>query len=87
MQYQGFNENLFQVLLVLKIVFKPTLINVGLFGNKVRHLHWHIIPRYEGDSNWGGVPWPNNPLYLSAESYGDLAKKIGEAFKGIRDAR
>lgn len=85
--YAAFNSELKEVLRALKIVFKPTLLNVGMFGNKVRHLHWHIIPRYEGDSNWGDVPWPNKPIYLSAEEYRVLALSIRDTLKEGVNAR
>jgi diadenosine tetraphosphate (Ap4A) HIT family hydrolase len=35
----------------------PHHINVASLGNQIDHLHWHIIPRYEGDSRWGPPIW------------------------------
>jgi diadenosine tetraphosphate (Ap4A) HIT family hydrolase len=42
----------------IKAEFKADRMNYASLGNVVAQLHWHIIPRYEGDSNWGGPPWP-----------------------------
>lgn len=83
----NFNLDLLKIIRAIKSVFEPTLINVGMFGNKIRHLHWHIIPRYEGDSNWGGVPWPNKPLKLSKKEYRDRAIMINRALQEAQDGR
>ena len=32
-------------------------INFVKFGNVCSHLHWHIIPRYEGEAHLGKNPW------------------------------
>ena len=39
---------------------RPDHMNVALLGNVVRHLHWHIIPRYRSDPRWGAPIWPTN---------------------------
>jgi diadenosine tetraphosphate (Ap4A) HIT family hydrolase len=38
-------------------VTNPDHMNVAALGNQIAHLHWHIIPRYENDSRWGGPIW------------------------------
>ena len=38
--------------------FKPKKLNYELLGNTDQHLHWHIFPRYENESN------PNSPVWL-----------------------
>jgi len=38
-------------------VFEPKILNIELLGNKVPHLHWHIIPRYSVD------PLPEKPIW------------------------
>ncbi|HZI78316.1 MAG TPA: HIT family protein [Vicinamibacterales bacterium] len=40
---------------------RPDHMNVESLGNIVPHLHWHIIPRYVGDPQWGVPVW-TNPL-------------------------
>jgi ATP adenylyltransferase len=44
----------------LTAVCKPDLMNYASLGNIVRHLHWHIVPRYASDPRWGA------PIYTSS---------------------
>lgn len=37
--------------------FKPKKLNYELLGNTDKHLHWHIIPRYEDDQNPTAPVW------------------------------
>lgn len=41
----------------LQKVFNPDKINYELLGNKVPHLHWHIIPRFKEDPAWSDPVW------------------------------
>ncbi len=43
----------------LTAVCKPDLMNYASLGNIIRHLHWHIVPRYKSDPRWGA------PIYTS----------------------
>jgi diadenosine tetraphosphate (Ap4A) HIT family hydrolase len=38
-------------------VMAPHKINLASFGNMVPHMHWHIIPRYEGDAHFPNPVW------------------------------
>ena len=37
--------------------FQPWKMNYSCYGNVVPHLHWHLFPRYESDSDREQVPW------------------------------
>jgi len=37
--------------------FKPDKMNYELLGNRVSHLHWHVVPRYKTDPCWGNPIW------------------------------
>jgi len=50
-----FCEDMNRVAEAVYRALKPRKINYELLGNKVPHLHWHVIPRYESDQ----IPeWP-----------------------------
>lgn len=37
--------------------FKPWKMNHACLGNQLQHVHWHIMPRYESDSDRFHNPW------------------------------
>jgi diadenosine tetraphosphate (Ap4A) HIT family hydrolase len=76
-----FNADMIRVAQAIKKVFKPDLINYAILGNNQRHLHWHVIPRYRSDPNWGKPPWPHERKFLSPEQYYEIAIKIRNALK------
>jgi diadenosine tetraphosphate (Ap4A) HIT family hydrolase len=48
---------LWQVEHVVREVMQPEKINLASLGNKVPHLHWHVIPRYTDDAHFPGSVW------------------------------
>ena len=42
---------------VLRERLQPTKINLAALGNKVPHLHWHVIARFEWDSHFPEAVW------------------------------
>lgn len=64
----------------LKKVFQPAKINFGAYSDTLKHAHWHIVPKYEGEFEYGGV-FAMNPkqTYLSEEEYAQRIRKIREA--------
>lgn len=66
--------------LILQEALKADLMNLALLCNKVRHIHWHIIPRYENDTNWGKAPWPNEPITFSETDLEKLKKELSSHF-------
>ena len=46
-------------------------------GNVVRHVHWHIYPRFRDDPNWGGAPIPEPAAErLADDDYREIADSI-----------
>jgi len=56
-----------QVTQVLANLYSADKMNVASFGNVVAWLHWHIIPRHEGDTAWPGTPWENTEPPVEAD--------------------
>jgi diadenosine tetraphosphate (Ap4A) HIT family hydrolase len=57
----------------IETVFRPRKLNYEMLGNQVPHLHWHVFPRYAGDSN------AHLPVWLStvpAEQDPELAGRL-----------
>jgi diadenosine tetraphosphate (Ap4A) HIT family hydrolase len=64
----------------IKRAFNADRMNYASLGNVVEQLHWHIIPRYEGDRNWGGPPWPvNEPRHPTDEERNETIARIRNA--------
>ena len=84
-EFARFNRSIKLLGARLEALYRPDLINYALLGNHVQHVHWHIIPRYKTDENWGGPPWPASTKTLSEDEYRDVALKIRESIKGLED--
>ena len=59
-EFEAFAQDLRVAARALTAACEPDLMNYASLGNIVRHLHWHIVPRYKSDPRWGG------PIYTSA---------------------
>ena len=57
--------------------FAPNKVNYGAYGDTGCHLHMHLVPKYEGGDEWGGV-FQMNPqkVYLTDEEYAEMIEKI-----------
>ncbi len=64
----------------VKKAFNPDKINYGAFGDKMNHLHFHLVPKYKDGFEWGDVfaMNPKKTVPTDAE-YQAMIKKIREA--------
>lgn len=66
----------------LKSLFDPVKMNLASFGNKVRHIHWHVIPRAEDDPHFPepswGAPQRAAPAGRPAVSDAAIAARLAE---------
>ena len=62
-------------------VFHPGQINIGMYADKMSHLHCHITPKYENGPEWGDVFQmnPQPPILLPESKYQEIGRKIMEA--------
>jgi len=69
-------EEIHEIACILRKEFSPDLINVASLGNHVQHLHWHIIPRYKSEPNWGNPPWPHKDWFPSDDEKSAIVQRI-----------
>lgn len=57
--------------------FKPHKVNYGAYGDTMKHLHYHLVPKYEGGPDFGGT-FQMNPraVYLTDAEYDELIAKV-----------
>ena len=48
-------EDINHVAEILHELFHPDKINFGAYGDTMHHLHFHLVPKYRDDFEWGGV--------------------------------
>ena len=60
--------------------FHPDKVNCGAYGDTGCHLHFHLVPKYRDQYEWGGV-FAMNPgrTTLSEEAYAEMIEKIRRA--------
>ena len=60
--------------------FRPDKINYAFFGNKVPHMHWHLVPRWKNDPLWPESIWSkfHEPRILNEEEYKKIINQIQE---------
>jgi diadenosine tetraphosphate (Ap4A) HIT family hydrolase len=60
--------------------FNPSKINYGAYGDKISHLHFHVVPKYKDGYSFGGV-FEMNPqkTILSDSEYKEIVDKIKKA--------
>lgn len=57
--------------------FQPDKLNYGAYGDKMHHLHMHIVPKYEDKEEWGST-FEMNPskTYLKEDEYKEMIASI-----------
>ncbi len=57
--------------------FQPNKMNYGAYGDKMPHLHMHLVPKYEDGTMWGST-FEMNPgkVYPTAEEYAIVIEAI-----------
>ena len=58
--------------------FDAYKINYGAYADKMTHLHYHIVPKYEGGPDFGSTfqMMPEPKVLLSDEEYNVLIEKV-----------
>ncbi len=74
---EGFIEDIAKVAKAIHKAFSPQKVNYGAYGDTGCHLHFHLVPKYEDEFEWGGV-FAMNPqrVTLSNSEYDEIIQKI-----------
>jgi diadenosine tetraphosphate (Ap4A) HIT family hydrolase len=66
-----FINDVARVASAVKRAFSPQKINYGAYGDKMPHVHFHIVPKYENAPRWGSTfdMMPENKIFLSESEY------------------
>ena len=76
----AFVADVAKVAKTIQTVFSAKKINYGAYSDKLPHLHFHLVPKYEGEFEFGGT-FEMNPqkVYLSETEYAETIEKIVKA--------
>ena len=76
----AFMSDVAKVTRAMQQVFNPDKINYGAYSDTLEHLHFHLIPKYVGGPDFGGV-FQMNPkqVYLTDEEYAKMAEDLKKA--------
>lgn len=76
-QRNAFMADVARTTRAMQKVFNPDKINYGAYSDTLSHLHFHLVPKYAGGPDFGGV-FRMNPqeVYLSDEEYADMAENL-----------
>ncbi len=79
---QTLTDELARCARALKRVFHADKINYAFLGNKVPHMHWHLIPRHVTDPVWPEAIWskPHAPKRLEQAEYRRIIDAIRSSF-------
>ena len=76
----AFLDDVCRVARALHAAFKPKKVNYGAYGDTGCHLHFHLVPKYEGEFEYGGT-FEMNPkrVFLQQAEYEALIAAIKSA--------
>ncbi|EHO50221.1 HIT family protein [Lentilactobacillus kisonensis] len=90
-QRTAFIEEVSLTAKVVKEHFNAAKINLGVYGDTVSHLHFHIVPKVPADIDWDDsfINNPKDPAHLSdSESpkrVNQLREELEDEYETIRD--
>jgi len=76
----AFMSDVCKVAKAIQTAFSATKINYGAYSDKLPHLHFHLVPKYDGEFEFGGI-FEMNPqkVYLTETDYSETIEKIKKA--------
>ncbi len=76
---EAFIEDIARVSNAIHKAFSPQKVNYGAYGDTGCHLHFHLVPKYRDEFEWGGT-FAMNPqkVTLCEAEYAEIIGKIKE---------
>ena len=73
----AFMDDVARVTRAMQKLFHPDKINYGAYSDTLEHLHFHLVPKYAGGPDFGGV-FRMNPqnIYLTDGEYAQMAEAL-----------
>jgi diadenosine tetraphosphate (Ap4A) HIT family hydrolase len=73
----AFMADVCKVAKAIQTAFLVKKINYGAYSDKLPHLHFHLVPKYENEFEFGGI-FEMNPqkVYLSEQEYAETISTI-----------
>lgn len=73
-----FMDDVARVASALFKAFSPQKINYGAYGDKMPHVHFHVVPKYAEGPGWGGTfaMMPDPKVLLSDEASAGIVREI-----------
>lgn len=70
-------EDINRVANAIHKAFQPQKVNYGAYGDTGHHLHFHLVPKYTDEFEWGGT-FAMNPQqkFLTDAEYAEMIEKI-----------
>ena len=57
--------------------FHPDKVNYGAYGDTAGHMHFHLVPKYRDQAEWGGIfQMDPKQVTLSQAEYEEIIEKI-----------
>lgn len=69
----------FAVEAAIRQVMRPDKINMANLGNKVPHVHWHVVPRYIDDPHFPNPVWSLKRRELTRPAIPNLNAQLVQA--------
>lgn len=74
---------------VLRKLMYPDKMNLASLGNRIPHLHWHVIPRFADDAHYPDPVWATRKrdARKSGEDRAVLIERLTRALRDFPDLR
>jgi len=73
----AFFADVAQAAKAIHAAFHPDKVNYGAYGDTGHHLHFHLVPKYKGQAEWGGVfQMDPKQVTLSQPEYEEMIEKM-----------